>query len=250
MNDSTGWPAGGRRPCGPPTWRRSSWRPARGTLRSPSRVHDAAQAGGLQPAHADRRAYCGVPRARADEGRVATPPQSSAPLAPRWPTSYPAVLEAAHAGVRLVVVTADRPARLRGTGANQTTDQVDVYGDASELTLDVAKADPTSCPGSCASTTRRASGPPQRPARRPAAARRGVASCAGPRTVPSVTLRDPPRRVELDQGPRTVVVAGDDAGPPARVLAESGRLAALRRAVQRLPHGRRRDPHLPPPARR
>ena len=34
------------------------------------------------------------------------------------------MLEAAHAGVPLVVVTADRPARLRGTSANQTTDQV------------------------------------------------------------------------------------------------------------------------------
>ncbi len=43
---------------------------------------------------------------------------------------HPAILEAAHAGVRLVAVTADRPARLRGTGANQTTDQVRLYGDA------------------------------------------------------------------------------------------------------------------------
>ena len=41
---------------------------------------------------------------------------------------HPAVLEAAHAGVPLVVVTADRPARLRGTGANQTTDQVGLFG--------------------------------------------------------------------------------------------------------------------------
>ena len=41
---------------------------------------------------------------------------------------HPAVLEAAHAGVRLVAVTADRPARLRGTGANQTTDQVGIFG--------------------------------------------------------------------------------------------------------------------------
>ena len=41
---------------------------------------------------------------------------------------HPAVLEAAHAGVALVAVTADRPARLRGTGANQTTDQVGVFG--------------------------------------------------------------------------------------------------------------------------
>ena len=42
---------------------------------------------------------------------------------------HPAVLEAAHAALPLVVVTADRPARLRGTGASQTTDQVRIFGD-------------------------------------------------------------------------------------------------------------------------
>lgn len=41
---------------------------------------------------------------------------------------HPAVLEAAHSGVDLVVVTADRPARLRGTSANQTTDQIGIFG--------------------------------------------------------------------------------------------------------------------------
>ncbi len=41
---------------------------------------------------------------------------------------HPAVLEAHHARVPLVVVTADRPLRLRGTDANQTTDQVGVFG--------------------------------------------------------------------------------------------------------------------------
>ncbi|WP_407939657.1 thiamine pyrophosphate-binding protein [Nocardioides anomalus] len=41
---------------------------------------------------------------------------------------HPAVLEACHARVALVAVTADRPARLRGTDANQTTDQVGVFG--------------------------------------------------------------------------------------------------------------------------
>ena len=41
---------------------------------------------------------------------------------------HPAVIEAAHSGLPLVVVTADRPARLRGTGANQTTDQVGIFG--------------------------------------------------------------------------------------------------------------------------
>ena len=46
---------------------------------------------------------------------------------------HPAVLEAAHAGVPLVALTADRPARLRGTGANQTTDQVRLFGDAASF---------------------------------------------------------------------------------------------------------------------
>ncbi|MEP7368577.1 MAG: 2-succinyl-5-enolpyruvyl-6-hydroxy-3-cyclohexene-1-carboxylic-acid synthase [Dermatophilaceae bacterium] len=43
---------------------------------------------------------------------------------------HPAVLEASHAGVPLVTVTADRPPELRGTGANQTTDQVHLFGTA------------------------------------------------------------------------------------------------------------------------
>ncbi|MEP7370442.1 MAG: 2-succinyl-5-enolpyruvyl-6-hydroxy-3-cyclohexene-1-carboxylic-acid synthase [Dermatophilaceae bacterium] len=41
-----------------------------------------------------------------------------------------AVLEASHAFVPLVIISADRPPELRGTGANQTTDQVHVFGPA------------------------------------------------------------------------------------------------------------------------
>ena len=41
-----------------------------------------------------------------------------------------AVLEASHASVPLVIISADRPHELRGTGANQTTDQVHVFGAA------------------------------------------------------------------------------------------------------------------------
>jgi 2-succinyl-5-enolpyruvyl-6-hydroxy-3-cyclohexene-1-carboxylate synthase len=40
----------------------------------------------------------------------------------------PAVMEASHSGVPLVLVTADRPAALVGTGANQTTDQRGIFG--------------------------------------------------------------------------------------------------------------------------
>ena len=39
----------------------------------------------------------------------------------------PAVMEAYHAGVPLAIMSADRPVRLRGTGANQTTVQTDFF---------------------------------------------------------------------------------------------------------------------------
>ncbi|CAN5249955.1 2-succinyl-5-enolpyruvyl-6-hydroxy-3-cyclohexene-1-carboxylic-acid synthase [soil metagenome] len=50
---------------------------------------------------------------------------------------HPAVLEAALAGVPLVVLTADRPPELRATGANQTIDQVGLYGAAVRFAVDV-----------------------------------------------------------------------------------------------------------------
>lgn len=49
---------------------------------------------------------------------------------------HPAVLEAHHAGVPLILLTADRPAFLRGKGANQTTNQVGIFSDAVRLCVD------------------------------------------------------------------------------------------------------------------
>jgi 2-succinyl-5-enolpyruvyl-6-hydroxy-3-cyclohexene-1-carboxylate synthase len=50
---------------------------------------------------------------------------------------HPAVLEASHAEVPLLVLTADRPPELRGAGANQTVDQIGLYGGAVRLFVEV-----------------------------------------------------------------------------------------------------------------
>ena len=49
---------------------------------------------------------------------------------------FPAVLEAHHSGVPLIVLTADRPEELHGIGSNQTTRQKDFFGKAVRLSLD------------------------------------------------------------------------------------------------------------------
>jgi 2-succinyl-5-enolpyruvyl-6-hydroxy-3-cyclohexene-1-carboxylate synthase len=140
---------------------------------------------------------------------------------------HPAIVEADHAGVPVIAITADRPAELRGVGANQTIDQIGLYGGAvrtsTELSVD---AQPTAA---------------------------GQAEVVGAvidaaRTGPvhlDIAFREPllpddewppadllgqvaptwPRAVEdtarLDAGPRTVVVAGDGAGWEARWVAEA-----------------------------
>ena len=50
---------------------------------------------------------------------------------------HPAVLEAHHSGVPLILLTADRPHELRGVGANQTTNQIDIFNDAVRECVDV-----------------------------------------------------------------------------------------------------------------
>ncbi len=125
---------------------------------------------------------------------------------------HPAVLEAAHAGLPLVAVTADRPQRLHGTGANQTTDQVGIFGPLVE-TRDLDHAPSRLMfPGGPLHLNVRFDEP----------------LVPDDRWVPDVEPGEGPHQVRptvyetVAPGPRTVVVAGDDAGPPARVLAEQG----------------------------
>lgn len=119
---------------------------------------------------------------------------------------HPAVLEAHHAHVPLLLLTADRPHELRGTGANQTTDQVGLLGPGLRLTIDVPA--PTGRAGE------------DRDVRRVAA--RAVAAATGART-------HDPGPVHVDLAYREPLVPDDAAWPePSRDgLAEVVRRGAL-----------------------
>jgi 2-succinyl-5-enolpyruvyl-6-hydroxy-3-cyclohexene-1-carboxylate synthase len=54
---------------------------------------------------------------------------------------HPAIVEAAYSGVPIVAVTADRPGAVRGSGANQTIDQRDLFGDDVVACLDLEGLD-------------------------------------------------------------------------------------------------------------
>jgi 2-succinyl-5-enolpyruvyl-6-hydroxy-3-cyclohexene-1-carboxylate synthase len=59
---------------------------------------------------------------------------------------HPAVSEASHRGVPLVALTADRPPELVGTGANQTTDQMHLFGRAARWFVGLDAAMPDAAP--------------------------------------------------------------------------------------------------------
>lgn len=157
---------------------------------------------------------------------------------------HPGVLEAAHAGVPLFVLTADRPHEMRGTGANQTTDQVRLFGAAPRFFADVpAASGRPDEDGDLRNLVARAvaaaigvrngmPGPvhlnlafrePLVPDDEPATRSAGRAPRPGdPAGATRVDATAPGPPLILDSGPRTVVVAGDRAGPQARAIAESG----------------------------
>jgi len=140
---------------------------------------------------------------------------------------HPAVLEAAHSGERVIVFSADRPARLRGTGANQTSEhQASMFG-AATASYDLRHGDEVGVAGAVADAVRR-SGPTHLNLQF-AEPLLGDAPTPGLSVVQEKDPGDDPLRrhsgdvdaATLELGPHTVVVAGDDAGPPARLLAQA-----------------------------
>ncbi|MFT4028260.1 MAG: 2-succinyl-5-enolpyruvyl-6-hydroxy-3-cyclohexene-1-carboxylic-acid synthase [Protaetiibacter sp.] len=141
---------------------------------------------------------------------------------------HPAVLEAAHSGVPLLVVSADRPEELRGVGANQTTRQAGIFRGVAPHSWDVPA--PIGDPGEEAAAD--------------ALAAELLDGIRGPRHV-NLAFREPlsspvrlpdiePGRwtpvaaagaevISLGAAPGTVVVAGSGAGEEAeRVARELG----------------------------
>lgn len=157
---------------------------------------------------------------------------------------HPAVLEAHHSGVPLIVCSADRPAELRGIRSNQTTMQPGIFAGAVRLERDVPA--PEGAPGEAdaaaavareavaAALGRDASGDPvPHPGPGPvhvnlqyreplsAVLTLDVAPRAEePWTTPAEAPR--PGGAVIEHGPRTIVVAGAGAGPAAEEFARDG----------------------------
>ncbi|WP_461190414.1 2-succinyl-5-enolpyruvyl-6-hydroxy-3-cyclohexene-1-carboxylic-acid synthase [Arthrobacter sp. Z4-13] len=152
----------------------------------------------------------------------------------------PAVMEANHAAVPLIVLSADRPDELRGTGANQTTIQPDIFGDQVRFAVDIpAGMDPERAirTGLSAATGAFPDLPPG-PVQLNLAFRDPLVPGPGeklptpadrPRyrvaTEPLV-MNLPPASPDLPER-RTVVLAGHDAGPVAEAFARAHGLPLL-----------------------
>ncbi|MET3566690.1 2-succinyl-5-enolpyruvyl-6-hydroxy-3-cyclohexene-1-carboxylate synthase [Leifsonia sp. 563] len=151
---------------------------------------------------------------------------------------HPAVLEAHEAGIPLVIVTGDRPEELRGIRSNQTTQQDGLYASAVHWSDDVDA--PTGEPGEAdrasalgAAAVRAAVGADTAdpgPVHLNVAFREPLSVAVPPLpepiagTLPVTAGPDALGRevVSVGGGPKTVVVAGADAGPMAEEFARDG----------------------------
>ncbi len=94
--------------------------------------------------HSDERsaAYFALGLARASRKPVALVCTSGTAAA----NFFPAIVEANYGEVPLIVLTADRPAELRESGANQTIDQIKLFGDHVRWFVDVPPPEPNFSP--------------------------------------------------------------------------------------------------------
>ncbi|MGO1546553.1 MAG: 2-succinyl-5-enolpyruvyl-6-hydroxy-3-cyclohexene-1-carboxylic-acid synthase [Microbacterium gubbeenense] len=166
----------------------------------------------------------------------------------------PAVLEAHHSGVPMILLTADRPPELRGVGANQTTDQPSMFGSATRLAVDapvpegsVREFRDLAVRAFVASAGESVQGVAHLnlPFREPLAGAIPEWFAAGaPRDPDAVVgdaralLPDPPAPLVLERGPRTVMVAGADAGEDAAILSEQGDWPLIAEIVSGSRYGR------------
>jgi 2-succinyl-5-enolpyruvyl-6-hydroxy-3-cyclohexene-1-carboxylate synthase len=139
---------------------------------------------------------------------------------------HPAVLEAHHAGVPMLLLTADRPDELRGSAANQTTVQPGLFGPAITTVLDVpapATAEDVAHAVTVAETAWRAATDAAQPVQVNLAYREPLSATVVVRSFDPVAA--PPRQVppalDVPLGPRTVVIAGDRAGAEAESFARA-----------------------------
>jgi 2-succinyl-5-enolpyruvyl-6-hydroxy-3-cyclohexene-1-carboxylate synthase len=152
----------------------------------------------------------------------------------------PAVMEANHAAVPLIVLSADRPDELRGTGANQTTIQPDLFGEQVRFAADVpAGSNPERAiqTGLSAATGAFPDLPPG-PVQLNLAFRDPLVPSPEEALPPEVerqryrigteplVMNLPPAPDELPER-RTVVLAGHDAGPVAEAFARAHNLPLL-----------------------
>lgn len=114
---------------------------APGSRSGPLAIAAADQPGLMVHVHLDERSagFFALGMARVLEAPVAVLTTSGTAAA----NLLPAVVEAHHASVPLVVITADRPAELRGCGARQTIDQVKLFGSFTRTFSELPLPEPT-----------------------------------------------------------------------------------------------------------
>ena len=157
----------------------------------------------------------------------------------------PAVMEAHHAGIPLIVASADRPEELRGVGANQTTTQEGLFGIFAP-TISVPTPDEASLAGiaDVARDVMRIALGDGRPVHVNVGFREPLSG-----TVSEELVIPKPQKLEessasdtvtLDPEPNTLVIAGHGAGPGAEASAVEIGAPLIAEAVS----GSRFGPHL------